>query len=102
VTYTDICNGIFLPNCFKAPGPSQTTYTALRWAWKMDATPIYLLISHCANTGYHPRIWQCTVAVTLHKPNKPDYSNPRAYWLIQVEECLGKVLEHIQAQHLSY
>ena len=75
---------------------------ALRWAWAVDPTPIYLLISRCANTGYHPSIWRKTVAVALRKPKKPDYSNPRAYRLIQLEECLGKVLESVIARRLSH
>ncbi|KAL4069037.1 hypothetical protein J3A83DRAFT_4074099, partial [Scleroderma citrinum] len=83
-------------------GPSQTTYTALRWAWEADTVPIYLLISHCTNTGYHPKIWLYTVAVALCKPNKPNYSNPRVYCLIQLEECLSKALKHVKAQCLSY
>jgi len=74
----------------------------LRWVWAADPVPIYLLISHCANVGYHPQIWRKTVAVVLHKPKKPDYSNPRAYRLIQLEECLGKVLESVIARRLSH
>lgn len=80
---------------------SQITYSALRLAWQADATPIYLLISRCANAGFHPLVWRKTIAVALRKPGKADYSNPRAYRLIQLEECLGKVLEAIIARRLS-
>ncbi|KAI6094334.1 hypothetical protein F5141DRAFT_985921, partial [Pisolithus sp. B1] len=95
VTYSEVRNAIFSPSYKKAPGPSQITYSALRLAWQADATPIYLLISRCANTGFHPHLWHKTIAVALRKPGKPDYADPRAYRLIQLEECLGKVLEAV-------
>lgn len=101
VTYSEVRNAIFSPSYKKAPGPSQITYSALRLAWQADATPIYLLISRCANTGFHPHVWRKTTAVALRKPGKPDYSDPRAYRLIQLEECLGKVLEAVMARRLS-
>jgi len=102
VSYAEVRRAIFAPNQHKAPGPSQVNYVALRWAWSADPVPIFLLISKCADAGYHPQVWRKTVAVALHKPKKPDYSNPRAYRLIQLEECLGKVLESVIARRLSH
>ncbi|KAI6154509.1 hypothetical protein EDD17DRAFT_1425043, partial [Pisolithus thermaeus] len=95
IMYSEVHNAIFSPSHKKAPGPSQITYLALQLAWQADATPIYLLISCCASTGFHPHVWCKTTAIALHKLGKPDYSDPRAYCLIQLEECLGKVLESI-------
>src|SRR5260370_27806345 len=51
--------------------------------------------------GYHPKDWCTSVAVALQKP-KQDYSLPQSYRLIQLLEVLGKVLEHIQVQRLSF
>lgn len=51
--------------------------------------------------GFHPHLWRKTIAVALRKPGKTDYSDPRAYRLIQLEECLGKVLEAVMARRLS-
>jgi len=42
------------------------------------------------------------VAVALKKPNKADYSQSRAYRLITLLECLGKLLEKIVAKRLPY
>ena len=52
--------------------------------------------------GYHPVQWRQAVAVALRKPNKADYSQPQAYCLITLLECLGKLLEKIVAKRLSY
>jgi hypothetical protein len=52
--------------------------------------------------GYHPKIWCITIEIALLKPGKTDYSEPRAYCLIQLLECIGKVLEKIIADRLTY
>jgi hypothetical protein len=39
--------------------------------------------------------------VVIPKPNKPDYSNPKAYRPIALLNCLGKVLEKLMASRLS-
>jgi hypothetical protein len=39
--------------------------------------------------------------MVIPKPNKPDYSNPKAYRPIALLNCLGKVLEKLMATHLS-
>ena len=102
ISYAEVHRAIFALNQHKALGPSQINYVALRWAWATDPIPIFLLVSKCANAGYHPQVWRKTVAVALRKPKKPDYSNPHAYHLIQSEECLGKVLESVVACRLSH
>jgi ribonuclease HI len=56
----------------------------------------------CLQKGYHPKPWRKAVAVALKKPSKPDYSNPRAYRLITLLDCLGKVLERIIARRLTF
>ena len=56
----------------------------------------------CIRTGYHPKLWRKAIVVALKKPNKPDYSNPRAYRLITLFKCLGKVLERIIAKRLTF
>ena len=38
----------------------------------------------------------------LKKPNKPDYTQPRAYRLITLLECMGKLLEKVVAHRLTY
>lgn len=63
---------------------------------------LYRPFNLCASTGHHPHSWRQTTAVTLCKAKKTDCSNPRSYRLIQLEECMGKVLEKSQAQRLSY
>jgi hypothetical protein len=55
-----------------------------------------------ARAGYHPKSFRQSICVVLRKPKKPDYSLPNAYRPIQLLEVLGKALERIQADRLSY
>ncbi|KAJ6479748.1 hypothetical protein C8R45DRAFT_770307, partial [Mycena sanguinolenta] len=85
-----------------APGDSQISYNVIRWAWTDASDEIYILIKRCLANGFHPREWHKAIAVALRKPRKLDYSNPRAYRLIQLLECMGKILEKVFARCLSF
>ena len=84
-----------------APGISGLTGRAWRWAWDIIEEELFNLIRLCVDSGYHPKAWRISITVTLQKQNQ-DYSKPRSYRLIQLLEVLGKTLERIQAQRLSY
>jgi hypothetical protein len=68
----------------------------------IDQSLIHSLIDGCVRVEYHPKIWCIAIAIALPKPGKTDYSEPRAYHLIQLLECIGKVLEKIMADRLMY
>ncbi|GBE87945.1 hypothetical protein SCP_1201710 [Sparassis crispa] len=102
VTTDEVHQAIYDQGADKAPGLSQVPFRRIRWAWEVKADLITALMHHCIKIGYHPKEWRKSIAVALAKPRKPDYSNPRAYRLIQLLECLGKVLECIVANRLAY
>ena len=102
VTRTEVKEAIWAPKPDKAAGDDHIPFTALRWAWEIAGDELYFLVRRCASAGYHPKCWKSAIACALRKPKKPDYSNPRAWRLIQLLACLGKVLEKIQARRLAY
>jgi ribonuclease HI len=59
--------------------------------------------SYAGNTSDpdHPRIWKVFITITLRKPGKPDYTIPKAYRPIALEETMAKVLESIFARRLA-
>jgi hypothetical protein len=59
------------------------------------------LYSTLGAIGYHPQPWRQSTTVVIPKPNKPDYSNPKAYQTIALLNCLGKVLEKLMASRIS-
>ena len=100
----ELSSALFDSSNISAPGPSQTCYQVIKWAWSLDEgrSLIHSLVRKCLATGYHPKIWRKATAVALRKPNKPDYSNPRAYRLITLLGCLGKLLEKVVAHRLTF
>ena len=101
VTKREVKDAIFTVAQLNAPRISGLTGRAWRWAWDIMEDAMFNLIRLCADSGYHPKAWRMSIAVALQKPNRI-YSKPRSYRLIQLLEVLGKTLERLQAQRLSY
>ena len=53
-------------------------------------------------TGHFPQPFKEIITLVLRKPNKPNYTKPNAYRPIALENTIGKVLESILAEHISY
>ncbi|KAF8828234.1 hypothetical protein HHX47_DHR4000457 [Lentinula edodes] len=102
VTETEVAEAIKDTSNTSAPGFSQQSYRQVKWAFQSQRNVMTALYRQCLRAGYHPRAWRKAIAVALRKPRKPDYSKPRAYRLITLLECLGKVLEKIVARRLQY
>ena len=56
------------------------------------------LIQH----GYHPLCWCQAIGANLKMQNKPDYTAAKAYRIIALLNCLGKISEKIIATRHSY
>jgi hypothetical protein len=52
--------------------------------------------------GYFPKAFKPTTMVILRKPSRPDYTKAKAYRPIALENTLGKVMENIIAETISY
>ena len=62
----------------------------------------FKVYSCLVDIGYHPKCWKEATGAILKKQGKPDYSQPKAYRVISLLNCLGKVSERILAQRLGY
>jgi ribonuclease HI len=102
VTKAEVHDAVFGPTPRKAPGPNGIPFLALRQAWNSADEIMFHLFEKCAETGYHPKVWKDSITVAIRKPNKPDYSKPRAYRPIALLDTMGKVLEKIQARRLTH
>ena len=82
-----------------APGPSGINYKLLKWAY--DACPEALthLFNLSLSTGTH--VWKHATIVPVPKPNKPDYSAPKAYRPVSLLECTGKLLEKVITRRIT-
>jgi hypothetical protein len=77
-------------------------YKALRWAWSLCPNEILATLQMGLFHGIHHPRWKSSVTVAIPKPNKPSYSDPKAYRPIQLLECLGKLMEKIVAKRITY
>ena len=86
----------------KTPGPDLITQQIIQQAYLAIPDIFFKVFSTLINRGYHPRPWKQAIGAILKKPKKPDYSAPKAYRVIALLNCLGKISERILAQRLSF
>jgi hypothetical protein len=86
----------------KAPGPDGIKASAIRVACNNEAISPHLqkLFKTCVQYGYHPQPWRSSYTVVLRKPK--DYGIVKAYRPISLFNILGKVLEKIIQDRLTY
>ena len=67
--------------------------------WEPDR--IVALIRTHTRLGVHPDQWKVARGVTIRKPGKDDYSLAKAYRVISLLNCLGKMVEKVAAMLVS-
>ncbi|GAA5942566.1 hypothetical protein JCM10213_004815, partial [Rhodosporidiobolus nylandii] len=77
----------------RAGGPSGIPIAVLRALWPVLSDRLTAIFRAALRLGHHPRLWRTYNGVVLRKPGKPDYSLPKAYRLIALEETMSKLLE---------
>ena len=85
----------------KAPGPDGITFACLRQAYQAIPAWFNSLFREVLNQGYHPRCWREATGAIVPKPNKPDYTQVKAYRIVALLNCLGKIAEKLVAQRLA-
>jgi ribonuclease HI len=86
----------------KAPGPDEISNRVLKKNFSTIQHHLLALAQASMNTGHFPTPFKTTTTVVLRKPMKPDYTKPNAYRPIALENTIGKVLESVIADVLSY
>ena len=52
--------------------------------------------------NYHSKTWKIYTEIILKKSNRPDYILFKTYRIISLENCLGKIIEKLMINQLSY
>ena len=86
----------------KTPGPDEITNRVLKNTLPTIERHVCALIQVSLNRGHFPKLFKHSTTVVLRKPSKPDYTKANAYRPIALENTLGKVLESVIADVLSY
>ena len=100
---TELCNACSTANVKgKTPGPDGITQEIIHKAYKaIPVTFLRVFNTLIYEQGHHPICWRKAIGVILAKPHKPSYEVPKAYRVISLLNCLGKVSERIVANRLS-
>ena len=77
-------------------------FNILQRAYKAIPLVFYKVYKVLFETGVHPTQWKEGIGIVLAKPNKEDYTVPKAYRIIALLNYLGKTLEKIFATRLSH
>lgn len=86
----------------KTPGPDAINQDIIIAAYKACPDVFYRVFGLLFNSGYHPKCWRQAIGAILKKPGKPDYTVPKAYRVISLLNCLGKINERIVAKRLGF
>lgn len=99
----EVREAIFTSSIKKAPGPDELSFLILQKAYMNLEIRFNTLYRLLIGKGYHPRCWKTAKGVILRKSAsiKRDFSMPKAYRVISLLNCLGKIAEKIIARRLS-
>jgi hypothetical protein len=102
ITAEEITEGLSNYSTDMAPGKSKITYTLLQWLNNINPDIMLALFTGIMRTGHHPASLKNANVVIIPKPNKPNYTIPKAYRPIALLECLSKLLESIITKRLNH
>jgi hypothetical protein len=97
----EIREALFAQSVKKAPGLDGLGFKALRLLWVWAEKRIVALVRGCIGTGYHPRAWKAAKGVLLRKQGQPTYTVAKAYRVISLLSCFGKVVEKTVATWIA-
>ena len=98
----ELHHAIFKPAQDKAPGPDGIPHWILRLLFKEMEAPLRSLFNACLEIGHHPHCFHEATTIVLRKPDKPDYTELKAWHPIALLNTLGKALEAIVVGRIWY
>ena len=93
VSAREVREALFAQSVKKAPGVDSIGFKALRLLWRWAEDRVVSLVQGCIRAGYHPCTWKTAKGILLRKQGKPTYTAAKAYRVISLLSCLGKVVE---------
>jgi ribonuclease HI len=86
----------------KAPGTDNIPNGILHQTLDILLPHLHKLFNACLQQGYCPKHFKEAITVVLRKPGKDDYTQPKSYRPIALLNTLGKALEAVVANRLTY
>ena len=101
VSAGQVREALFSKSVKKAVGADGIGFKALRLLWQWAEERIVALVQGCILTGYHPCVWKTAKGILLRKQGKSTYTVAKAYRVISLLSCLGKVVEKVVATWIA-
>jgi hypothetical protein len=87
---------------WKAAGEDGLPAGVWRQVWPAVRESVRCLFQTSLDSGILPRQWKIAKIVPLKKPNKEDYTRVKAWRPISLLSTLGKLLEAVTAERISF
>jgi hypothetical protein len=85
-----------------APGSSGIGWSMLKKGWEAVKDHLILSYNSCLFLGHHLARWREAKVVAIPKPDKADYSLPKAHRPISLLETMSKLLEKAIAKCMQH
>ena len=102
ITMEEVKRKVFSAKPWKAPGRDGIPAAVWSQLWPVMREETLDLFKTSLNKGYLPCQWRVAKMIPLKKPSKPDYRLAKAWRPISLLATLGKILEAILAERISY
>ena len=102
ITPEEVRRKVFSAKPWKAPGRDGFPAIVWRQLWPVVKEEILDLFKASLDEGILPRQWREAKIIPLKKPSKPDYRRAKAWRPISLLATLGKILEAVLAERISY
>jgi hypothetical protein len=92
ISAKQVHEALFTQSVNKATEVDGISFKALRLLWRWAENRVVALVQGYVRTGFHPCTWKTAKGILLRKQGKPTYSAAKAYRVISLLSCLGKVV----------
>ena len=102
ITLDEIEQALFSASSDKAPGMDSLTTRVWKEVWPILQNQILTLFKRSLHTGKLPSSWKIAKIIPLKKAGKDNYSQSKNYRPISLLCTLGKVMEAVIAERISF
>ncbi|KJZ71557.1 hypothetical protein HIM_09026 [Hirsutella minnesotensis 3608] len=102
LTLTEIEENVMAAKQWKAPGEDGLPTIVWKKLWHVVKYRVLALFDASLREGVVPHQWRIAKIIPLKKPGKEDYTLAKAWRPISLLSTLGKILEVVVAERISY
>jgi hypothetical protein len=86
----------------KAPGEDQIPNRILKAAQESLVPILTTVFNSSLNLQYCPKAFKKSITVSLRKPGKSDYTEPKSYRPVALMNTLGKIMDTVLARRIQH